>query len=114
MTKSGILDTDGRVIHFATGTPQGGIVSPILAKGYLHYALDGWFEEAVKAYCKGKAHLCRYADDCVCAFEVESDAQRFYLVLPKRLAKDWKWRLKRPTSYDSIKPQRLARKDNEW
>jgi len=42
--KAGILDTDGQVLHPATGTPQGGIVSPILANMYLHYVLDVWFE----------------------------------------------------------------------
>jgi len=84
---AGILDTDGAVLHPVTGTPQGGIVSPILANVYLHYALDVWFEEVVKAHCKGEVYLCRYADDFVCAFECESDAQRFYEVLPKRLAK---------------------------
>ena len=63
--KAGILDTDGKVIHPQTGSPQGGIVSPMLANIYLHYALDLWFEETVKAYCRGAAYLCRYADDCV-------------------------------------------------
>jgi len=84
--KAGILDTDGQVLHPATGTPQGGIVSPLLANVYLHYALDVWFEEIVTAHCRGKAYLCRYADDFVCAFEYESDAQRFYQALPQRLA----------------------------
>ena len=85
--KAGILDTDGQVLHPVTGTPQGGIVSPILANVYLHYVLDVWFDEIVKTHCKGKAYLCRYADDFVCAFELESDAQRFFEALPKRLAK---------------------------
>jgi len=85
--KAGILDTDGQVLHPATGTPQGGIVSPILANVYLHYVLDTWFDEVVRAHCKGDVYLCRYADDFVCAFELESDARRFYEVLPKRLAK---------------------------
>jgi group II intron reverse transcriptase/maturase len=48
--KAGILETDGRVIHPETGTPQGGILSPMLANIYLHYALDVWFEESVKAH----------------------------------------------------------------
>lgn len=61
--KAGILDTDGQVIHPATGTPQGGIVSPVLANVYLHYALDLWFESVVKPHCRGVAYLCRYADD---------------------------------------------------
>lgn len=85
--KAGILNTDGQVIHPATGTPQGGIVSPILANIYLHYVLDKWFEEVVKAHCQGKVYFCRYADDFVCAFQYESDAQRVYNVLGKRLAK---------------------------
>jgi group II intron reverse transcriptase/maturase len=85
--KAGILDIDGQVLHPATGTPQGGIVSPILANIYLHYALDVWFDETVRAHSKGRVYLCRYADDFVCAFELERDAQRFYKVLPERLAK---------------------------
>ncbi len=85
--KAGILDIDGKVFHPATGTPQGGIVSPILANIYLHYVLDVWFEVSVRAHCRGQAYLCRYADDFVCAFELESDAERFYKVLPLRLKK---------------------------
>ena len=57
----------------------------MLANIYLHYALDVWFEETVKAHCKGKAYLCRYADDFVCAFECESDAERFYRALGVRM-----------------------------
>ncbi|MCF7985428.1 MAG: group II intron reverse transcriptase/maturase [Thiohalocapsa sp.] len=85
--KAGVLDTDGQVLHPATGSPQGGIVSPILANLYLHHALDLWFERVVKPRCRGEAHLCRYADDFVCAFRYRDDAQRFYAALPKRLAK---------------------------
>jgi group II intron reverse transcriptase/maturase len=66
--KAGVLDTDGKVIHPATGSPQGGIVSPILANVYLHYALDLWFQEVVKAHCRGEAFLIRYADDFVSGF----------------------------------------------
>ena len=62
--KAGILDTDGQVVHPVTGTPQGGIVSPILSNVYLHYALDLWFERVVKPRCGGQALLIRYADDC--------------------------------------------------
>jgi group II intron reverse transcriptase/maturase len=85
--KAGILETDGEVIHPETGTPQGGIVSPILANVYLHYALDLWFDRVVKRSCRGKAILVRYADDWVCAFEHEDDAERFYQMLPDRLMK---------------------------
>ena len=63
--KAGILETDGEIIHPETGTPQGGIISPVLANIYLHFALDLWFEKVVKAHCKGDALILRYADDCV-------------------------------------------------
>jgi group II intron reverse transcriptase/maturase len=85
--KAGILETDGQVVHPETGTPQGGIVSPVLANVYLHYVLDLWFEKVVKPRCQGEALLCRYADDWVCAFRYREDAQAFYRVLPKRLEK---------------------------
>lgn len=62
--KAGVLDTDGAVLHPVTGTPQGGIVSPILANVYLHYALDLWFQKVVVPHCGGEACLIRYADDC--------------------------------------------------
>jgi RNA-directed DNA polymerase len=85
--KAGILDTDGMVIHPETGTPQGGIVSPVLANVYLHFALDLWFEKIVKGHCKGDAMIIRYADDFVCAFQYRKDAIKFLKVLPKRLGK---------------------------
>ncbi|MBC8493042.1 MAG: group II intron reverse transcriptase/maturase [Chloroflexi bacterium] len=85
--KAGVLDTDGKVIHPATGTPQGGIVSPILANVYLHYALDLWFHKVVRKYCRGEACLIRYADDFVCAFQYQTEAERFYRALGKRLGK---------------------------
>ena len=85
--KAGILDTDGMVIDPVTGSPQGGIISPILANVYLHYGLDLWFQKVVKTHCRDKAELCRYADDFVCAFRDKRDAERFYRVLPKRLGK---------------------------
>ncbi len=85
--KAGILEAGGVIIHPVTGTPQGGLVSPVLANVYLHYALDLWFERVVKAHCQGRAYMVRYADDWVCAFQYEADALRFYRTLPKRLGK---------------------------
>ena len=85
--RAGIMDTDGKVLHPVTGTPQGGIVSPILANVYLHYALDLWFHQVVRKHCRGEACLIRYADDFVCAFQYQRDAERFYQVLGKRLGK---------------------------
>lgn len=85
--KAGILDTNDKVIHPATGTPQGGIVSPILANIYLHYVLDLWFEKRIKPYCKGSVYLSRYADDFVVLFQYKREAEWFYRELPKRLNK---------------------------
>ena len=83
--QAGILETDGHVGHPETGSPQGGSLSPVLAHVYLHYALDVWFDTVVKAHCRGKALLCHYADDWVCAFQYQEDAERFYRVLPLRV-----------------------------
>jgi len=88
--KAGVLDTDGKVLRPEGGTPQGGIISPILANVYLHYALDLWFEKVFQRSCKGEAFLIRYADDFVCGFGREEDAQRFYSELEERL---WKFGL---------------------
>jgi len=84
---AGVLDTDGQVLHPRTGTPQGGTVSPLLAHVFRHDALDLWFETVVKQHCRGEACLIRYADDFVCAFEDQADAERFYNVLGQRLEK---------------------------
>ena len=83
--KAGILEPDGTIGHPETGTPQGGIVSPVLANVYLHYALDLWCDRVVKHACKGEAIMCRYAEDGVCAFRYKQDAERFYAGLPQRL-----------------------------
>ena len=84
--KAGVLDTDDKVIHPVTGTPQGGGISPILANLYLHYALDLWFQHRFKRQCRGEACLIRYADDFVCAFEHQQEAERFFQALGARLA----------------------------
>lgn len=85
--KAGVLDTDGMIIHPATGTPQGGSISSILSNIYLHYALDLWMEKVVKPRCEGEAYLCRFADDFICAFRYKADAERFYEALGVRLGK---------------------------
>jgi RNA-directed DNA polymerase len=85
--KAGVLDTDGKVLRPEGGTPQGGIISPILANVYLHYALDLWFERVFQRNCRGSAFLVRYADDFVCGFGREEEAQRFYGELEERLRK---------------------------
>jgi len=85
--KAGVLETDGQVIHPVTGTPQGGVISPILANVYLHYALDLWFQKVVKPRGCGEACLIRYADDFVAAFQYPEEADRFYQELGPRLGK---------------------------
>ncbi len=85
--KAGILEEDGTVIDPQTGTPQGGILSPLLANVYLHHALDLWFEKRVRRRTKGQAMLLRYADDFVCAFEHEDEARQFRRELETRMKK---------------------------
>jgi retron-type reverse transcriptase len=68
------------------GTLQGGILSPVLANTYLHYALDKWFEDVVKHQLLGSAQLIRYADDFVVCFEKENEARVFGDELRRRMA----------------------------
>ncbi len=84
--KAGVLE-DGCVQHPETGSPQGGVISPLLANVYLHEVLDTWFEGMVKPRLKGRATLIRYADDAVMLFGREDDARRVMAVLPLRFAK---------------------------
>lgn len=84
--KAGVLH-EGNVERPEKGSPQGGIISPVLANIYLHYALDMWFEKAVKPKCKGQAYICRYADDFVCYFEREQEAKQFFVELSGRMKK---------------------------
>jgi RNA-directed DNA polymerase len=69
------------------GTPQGGVISPLLANIFLHYVLDEWFEKEVCPRLKGAAFLIRYADDFVIGVAREDDAKRIMDVLPKRMSK---------------------------
>jgi RNA-directed DNA polymerase len=73
--------------HPEAGTPQGGVISPILANIYLHEVLDRWFEREVKPRLKDRAVLVRYADDFIIVFKREEDARKVLDVLPKRLGK---------------------------
>ncbi len=85
--KAGVLEEDGKVLHPVTGTPQGGIISPVLANIYLHYALDLWFERVVRPRQRGQAMLLRFAGDFVCAFERRDEAEAFMELLSARLGK---------------------------
>jgi RNA-directed DNA polymerase len=83
---AGVME-DGSVSYPETGSPQGGVISPMLANIFLHEVLDLWFEREVKPRLSGRAYLVRYADDAVMLFEQERDAQRVMEVLPKRFGK---------------------------
>ena len=85
--RAGILEEDGKVIHPQSGTPQGGVISPVLANIYLHYALDLWFERVVRPQQQGRCRLIRYADDFVACFEYRHEADAFEAALKTRLAK---------------------------
>jgi RNA-directed DNA polymerase len=85
--QAGILDTTGAIIPPTTGTPQGGVVSPVLSNVDLHYVLDLWVENVIKPQCRGEACLLRYAEDYSCAVEHQEEAERFYAVLGPRLEK---------------------------
>ena len=79
---------DGESLSYSDrGTPQGGVVSPIIANIYLHGVLDEWFEQEVKPRLRGQGFLVRFADDAILGFEVEEDARRVREVLSKRLEK---------------------------
>ena len=82
---AGVLD-GGVVRRTASGTPQGGVISPMLANIYLHEVLDKWWVREVLPRMRGEAFLIRYADDFVICFEHEDDARRVQEVLPKRFA----------------------------
>ena len=81
----GVLE-DGKRLESDKGTVQGGLISPVLANVYLHYVLDLWFEH-IKREFYGEMYLVRYADDFVCMFQYENEAQRFYELLKERLSK---------------------------
>jgi group II intron reverse transcriptase/maturase len=83
---AGVLE-DGSLSYPEAGSPQGGVISPILANVYLHEVLDVWFEEQVKPRLRGRAFLVRYADDAAIVFSEEDDARRVQDVLPKRFGK---------------------------
>ena len=83
---AGVMES-GQISYPEDGSPQGGVISPMLANVYLHYVLDTWFEQEVRPRLAGKAYLIRYAADFVIGFTDERDAHRVKDVLPKRFAR---------------------------
>ena len=84
--KAGILE-EGNITHPVKGTPQGGVISPLLANIYLHEVLDKWFAEEVRPRLRGFSCLIRYADDFVILCSQEQDVHRIAAVLPKRFGR---------------------------
>jgi RNA-directed DNA polymerase len=84
--KAGVLEQK-QLSYPERGTPQGGIISPIISNIFLHEVLDKWFEQTVKPRLHGRAFLVRFADDFVMGFQKKDDAERVYQVLPRRFEK---------------------------
>lgn len=84
--KAGVMERGA--LHYPDyGSPQGGVISPLLANVYLHYVLDCWFEEEVRSRLKGRGSLIRFADDAVLILRNVQDAGRVMDVLPKRFGR---------------------------
>jgi len=83
---AGVLE-GGVIEKPASGTPQGGVVSPLLANVYLHEVFDRWFEDEVRHRLQGRVFVVRYADDIVMVCSAEADARRVMEVLPKRFGR---------------------------
>jgi len=84
--RAGVIEED-KYYQIDKGTPQGGILSPLLSNIYLHYALDLWFEKVVKLHTNGFCQLTRYADDFVVCFQKAEEARAFGKALRERLSK---------------------------
>ena len=79
------ISEDGAIRASEEGTPQGGVISPMLANIYLHYVLDLWFERVYRKRCKGRARMIRYVDDFVVCFQYKGEAEKFRDELGERL-----------------------------
>jgi len=81
--KAGGMD-EGELYRSDSGTPQGGVISPVLSNIFLHYVLDDWYVKEVQPRMKGRSFLIRFADDYIVSFELESDAKRALVAMEKR------------------------------
>jgi RNA-directed DNA polymerase len=84
--KSGVME-NGKYMKTEKGTPQGGIISPVLANIYLHYVLDLWFKKVLRKQLRGYAEIVRYADDFLILVEYKEDSEKALAMLRERLAK---------------------------
>jgi len=109
---AGVME-NGEWSHSDAGTPQGGVISPLLANIYLHYVLDNWFEKEVKPCLSGRSSIVRYADDAVLLFSNERDAKRVLEVLPKRFERFGLTLHPEKTGLIKFKPPRTGCKDQD-
>jgi len=84
--KAGYIDSN-QLVKTEKGTPQGSILSPMLANIFLHYVLDKWFDETVRNYVNGYCEIIRYADDFICLVQFENDAFKIERALKNRFNK---------------------------
>jgi group II intron reverse transcriptase/maturase len=110
--KAGVME-DGNVSYPDSGSPQGGVVSPLISNVFLHYVLDLWFEHEVKPRLHGQAFLIRYADDFVIGFRNDRDAERVMEVLPKRFGKHGLTVHPTKTKLISFRPPPVRRDDDD-
>ena len=108
--KAGVME-DGNVSYPDSGSPQGGVISPLISNVFLHYVLDLWFEQDVKPRLRGTAFLIRYADDFVIGFRDHRDAERVMEVIPKRFGKYGLTVHPTKTKLVSFRPPSLRTKD---
>jgi len=80
---AGVVE-EGVLTYPEKGTPQGGVISPMMSNIFLHHVLDDWFVREVKPRMKGRCFLIRFADDFIIGFELEEDVRRVMAILPKR------------------------------
>ena len=115
MLKAGIV-CEGNKYATPLGTPQGGVISPILANIYLHYVIDIWFDKIVRKRCLGSAFMVRYADDIIFTFQYEEDAKQFYKELIPRLSKFNLELAKEKTKFIKLNKKNVADKeeDDKW
>ena len=103
--KAGVLE--GHALQrSATGTPQGGVISPLISNIFLHHVLDKWFEEEARPRLRGRCQLVRYADDFVMTFADDQSGQRMLAVLGKRLGRFGLTLHATKTRYVDFRPKR--------
>ena len=84
--RAGVID-ENQWSRSKTGIPQGGVLSPLLANIYLHYAFDQWANQWRRRHARGEVYIIRYADDIITCFQYEKDGRAFKRALEMRLAR---------------------------